>query len=144
MCLVGRQKERKKWWGLTIFSSSPPNYNLSKIERTFVHVKRIFGLWYFATRSSFFFFFSFSALPTSFNHFGLLFLLLLFFGFQLALAFLSMLLYSSLCSSLPFFLFSFFFFFLIWMPHFFFFFFFFFELKDMFQLFGIWLQLIDI
>ena len=33
MCLVGRQRERKNWWGPTIFSSSPPNYNLSKIER---------------------------------------------------------------------------------------------------------------
>ena len=33
MCLVGRQRERENWWGLTISSLGPPNYNLSKIER---------------------------------------------------------------------------------------------------------------
>ena len=80
MCLVGRWRERENSWGPTIFSLGPPNYNLSKIERkqerNFCACERIFGLWCFATRSSFFF--SFSTLPTSFIHFGLLFIFFYF------------------------------------------------------------------
>ena len=155
--MFGWKVERKrKLLGTNYFLfGSTKLQSLQNREKIFVHVKIIFGLWCFATRSSFLF--SFSTPPTSFIHFGLLFIFFyflflvsscfpfyasIFFSFFftsflfLFLFFLIYLLASA--SSLRFYLFFFSFFFfniIIWMPLFFSF----FELKDMFQLFGIWL-----
>ena len=91
--LEGRGKEKMVGIDYFLFGSTKLQslQNREKTRhKTFVHVKRIFGLWYFATRSSFFFFFcSFSAPPTSYIHFGLFFLFFysLFFS-QLLLSFL--------------------------------------------------------
>ena len=80
MCLVGRWRERENSWGATIFSSGPPNYNLSKIERkqerNFCACEK--NIWSLVLRYSFFLFFSFSTPPTSFIHFGLLFIFFYF------------------------------------------------------------------
>ena len=57
--LEGRGKEKMVWFDYFFFESTKLQslQNREKTrEKTFVHVKRIFGLWYFATRSSFFFF----------------------------------------------------------------------------------------
>ena len=82
MCLVGRWRERENSWGATIFSSGPPNYNLSKIERKqerkFLCMCKeylVFGALLLVLP---FFFFPFSTPPTSFIHFGLLFIFFYF------------------------------------------------------------------
>ena len=77
MCLVGRWRERENSWGPTIFSLGPPNYNLSKIERKLLCMWKeylVFG----ASLLVLPFFFSFSTPPTSFIHFGLLFIFFYF------------------------------------------------------------------
>ena len=108
MCLVGRWRERENSWGPTIFSLGPPNYNLSEIERkqerNFCACEK--NIWSLVLCYSFFLFFFPSPLHLfTLDFFSSSFILFLF---QLAPAFLSTLLSSSLFSSLPFFFFSFF------------------------------------
>ena len=68
---------KRKLLGTNYFlSGSTKLQSLQNREKIFVHVKIIFGLWCFATCSSFLF--SFSTPPTSFIHFGLLFIFFYF------------------------------------------------------------------
>ena len=155
MCLVGRQRKKKKknWWRPTVFSSGPPNYNLSKIEwkqeRKLLCIwKRIFGIWCFATCSSFLFFFSFPSplhlLPlftldffsssfifwffvsSCFPFYASIFFSFFFTSFLFLFLFFFLIYLLASASSLRFYLFFFsfflFFYIIIWMPLFFFFF----------------------
>ena len=111
MCLVGRQRKKKKLVGTDcfLFGSTKVQSLQNRVktrEKTFVHMKK--NIWSLMLCYSFFLLFFFLLRSTYFLYsLCTYFLLLLFFVFQLAPAFLSTLLSSSPFSSLPFFLFFF-------------------------------------